>query len=803
MVDVEGSDATRYRCPPGTLGAGDWTNVMGSTCNLGPGRDTVSDITQATSGAKPKAPKRRGLRDRAVAGVLDRFAQRARPQEDMERRRSILTPSPAPEGSTSGRLPDRRRIEIDKPETPKPPTGPNRAVAAATDDAKKKNIKNNGKGIAGNQFGQNFGKEDAAKKQAVVSAESFNRRVFIVKNDNGAARPYRVVDEDRARSIKNGSIVGVVTPDGKHRSIDAADFSPSDAIDELDKSPDFGKPMGPNGPSGPKTPKPKTPSNSPEDRSTGFPSIEKDLTEEERNGLESERRQWDEIRERQREITDSFADSGSVEDIQKIINKTEEAIERTKSSQANFLKKWREGDNTSAADYHGYGVILEQREAQLSHAKSALERAELVKKNLSEAREEADRLQGEQEEVARRAAEQAGINPPEPQEPRTVGVGEIFEKPKPVSPTAREPENVPVVGVSDEARKEVTDKLPKGAVPVNFNWMDVDHGNDVVNGFFVPKEVPVGNKGIDSQADAVDYLLDGGSLDDIPDEFLHHAILESADYYAFGTSLTPDQRAKQKRFLIVDDEVGGINDSEAQDESEKTLIVKDVQTGRQYVVKSPIYFQGEFANELYSGFMQQLLGLHTPRYRMVRGKDYGNMNYPLVIEHLDNLIDPSGGSILPGDELDPDAFVLNQTSFESFSKDMTLLLDNTMRNDDRHEGNYLGVQKPNGDIDILPIDNGAAGQRDSSVLMIDDQVRILKHMVSQTTFKKEMKEHFASVDIQKAFEALEALEDRITSDPIMGNEYTFVTFISDPHVARIRNFLSAIEVLQTQGVLSA
>jgi len=37
----------------------------------------------------------------------------------------------------------------------------------------------------------------------------------------------------------------------------------------------------------------------------------------------------------------------------------------------------------------------------------------------------------------------------------------------------------------------------------------------------------------------------------------------------------------------------------------------------------------------------------------------------------------------------------------------------------------------------------------------------------------------------------------------MGNEYTFVTFISNPHVARIRNFLSAIEVLQTQGVLSA
>jgi hypothetical protein len=70
-------------------------------------------------------------------------------------------------------------------------------------------------------------------------------------------------------------------------------------------------------------------------------------------------------------------------------------------------------------------------------------------------------------------------------------------------------------------------------------------------------------------------------------------------------------------------------------------------------------------------------------------------------------------------------------------------------------------------------------------------------------FRKEMKEHFAGVDVQKAFEALEALEDRIISDPIMGNEYAFVTYISNPHVARIRNFLSAIEALQNRGAFSA
>ena len=779
MVDVEGSDATRYRCPPGTLGAGDWTNVMGSTCNLGPGRDTVSDITQATSGAKPKAPKRGGLRDRAV-GVLDRFAERARPQEDLERRRSILTPSRTPEGSTSGRLPDRRRIQIDKPENLNPPTGANRAVAAATDDAKKKNIKNNGKEIAGNQFGQNFGKEDAAKKQAVVSAESFNRRVFIVKNDNGAARPYRVVDEDRARSIKNGSIIGVVTPDGKHRSIDAADFSPSDAIDELDKDPNFGKPMGPNGPSGPKTPKPKMPSEPPEDRSTGFPSIQKDLTEEERNGLESERRQWDEIRERQREITDSFADSGSVEDIQKIINKTEEAIERTKSSQANFLKKWREGDNTSAADYHGYGVILEQREAQLSHAKSALERAKLVKKNLSEAREEADRLQREQEEAAQRAAEQAGVNPPEPKEPRTVGVGEIFEKPKPAVPTTPEPQDT-----QSATKIQAKDLLDPNVMGYKDDLFDVTHGNTVENGFNIPTQVSVGNMGINDIDDALNHLVNGGSLDDVPDEFLRDAIMGSVDDQRFLSPMVSSPRFK----LLDDSPGGGINAFYASGQYGGTFIVEDSKTGRKYIVKSPTAFPSEFVNEIYGQYLQQLFGTHAVRIR-VSGYDQENSengNLPLIMEHFGDVVD---GQIEDGETWDSSEFFLADTSFDSLSKEMILLMDSVMDNPDRHFKNWLFTEF-NGENVVLGIDNGASGSGGDSPLSIPE----MKTLIARQT--QEVQDALDKINIERALAALDSLEENLV-DQIQRHNYSLwvQSEVADKAVTRIRNFLSALEEIQ-------
>ena len=800
MVDVEGSDATRYRCPPGTLGAGDWTNVMGSTCNLGPGRDTVSDITQATSGAKPKAPKRGGLRDRAV-GVLDRFAERARPQEDLERRRSILTPSRTPEGSTSGRLPDRRRIQIDKPENLNPPTGANRAVAAATDDAKKKNIKNNGKGIAGNQFGQNFGKEDAAKKQAIVSAESFNRRVFIVKNDNGAARPYRVVDEDRARTIKNGSIIGVVTPDGKHRPIDAADFSPSDAIDELDKDPNFGKPMGPNGPSGPKTPPAKNPPEKPNSRENRMPTPTKDLTIEEQNNLQRMTEEWDELSRKAKDSIDVFVDSNNEDDILRGIRSYEGRIDAQRKESQAALDRWRVLGNASksgaAFDHLKFEMWIKSFEDRLRYANDALERVRIKKQRVREAREA-------------EIEERRQMETPEPGKPRTVGVSEIFE-PKNPQPLTRTERAAELATDADQVKSLLDPNVTFGYAD---DHMNVSHGTRVVNGYYIPSMVPIGNAGINNHNDAVKHLINGGSLDDVPDELLRDAILDSVQNgESWGWGLTAGQ---PYRFLLVGDG-GGLNNLRAAQSSNQyggTYIVLDEKTGRKYIVKSPTAFDGEFANELYGAFGQQLLGLHAGRIR-VSGYDplgYSDTNLPIVVEHFDDVV--RQGVDGRGDDFDYDwdITLASLEDLSSPSRQMTLLMDDVMRNPDRHWENWLYVDRLpiSNDLEsaiVVPIDNGASGGwGPSDVSDVAETKNIIKSYVAgDQRVTQELKQLFARIDVERAFLALDELEETISgsgSDNLgqrVNDEIALSEITSKPAAERLRNLITAIQQLQGEG----
>lgn len=843
MVDVDGSEATRFRCPPGTNNAGDWTNAMGTTCNLGPARETLSEISQGAramqrigkpktpSGGQvdaadvPSTPKRRGVRER-VAGILDRFAERARPTEDRERRRSLLTPSKKPDGPTSGPLPERERIQIDKPEKPKTPTGPGRAVAAATDDAKKRNVKNNGKKVVGSQFGQNFGKEDAAKKQAIDAAKTYNKRVFIIKNDNAAARPYRVVDEDRARIAKNGTIVGVVDSNGKHRSLDTEGFTPNDAIDELDKNPDFGAPRGPNGPSGPKTPTPKPPSERPEDRRNLIPDVAKHLTEEEKVRLEGERKSWDDLYVANRMIIDEFADNGSIEDIEKIKARLEQQIWDRERYAAAFLQNWRQGDDESAFAYHSMQFAIENDKNAVAFADSALERARLVKKNNSERRDEAARLQREQEEALRRAAEAAGVNPEEPKEPRVVGVNEIFEpkkpqvptaqEPKPQSPTVQEPNprvptspEPPSTGVPELDRKEIKDKLDPDVPGYQDSFFEVTHGNEVVEGFFMPKEVPVGNAGIDTIDDATKHLMDGGSLDDVPDEFLRDAILQATG--------DPDLGGIQgnPRFTIVSADPGnGINAMYAQQSGNYfaiTYIVRDEQTGRQYIVKSPTVFYGEFANELYGQYMQQLLGLHTARFR-IAGSDpdaSDNWNLPFVMEHFGDII-PGGvqgdGESLPRNEW---AFYLKDNVFDAPSKNLLTLMDAVLDNGDRHYKNWLFNRGPNGEMTVLGIDNGAAGAEGNPIPTVRDMRQIiLDSMASEPNddVRRRIRGLLDRIDTERAFLALDALEEKIIGTDGFGSRhydpYGIESAVSDPAVTRIKQFLEAIKQLKTDGLLN-
>lgn len=809
-VDVDGSEATRFRCPPGTNNAGDWTNAMGTTCNLGPARQTISEISQgsraverlnkpstgrADAAQPPSKPERRGVRER-VAGLLDRFAERARPTEDRERRRTLQSPSRQPEGRTSGQLPERRRVQTEEPEAPKRPIGPSRAVSAATDDAKKRNVKNNGKKIVGMQFGQNFGKEDSAKDQAIESAKAFKTRVFIIKNDNAAARPYRVVDEDRARIAKNGTIVGVVDPNGKHRPLDTAGFTPNNAIDELDKNPDFGVPRGPNGPSGPKTSRPKISIPPPPER---FPSVVRDLTAEEQELLEVNIREYIELIQMRKDAIDAYVDLGSIEDIDFEIKKLNADIEAVERLAANYLGRWRRGESDKALLYLEWDAALKEKRSLIAYAESAKERAALKKRNLQEAREEADRLRREEE--ARRAAEAVDVAPGEPKQPRTVGVGEIFGSDEPSQPEAPEPSTS--TGVTGQDKVQIKANLEQDGVGYQDTLFDVTHGNEVVEGFFMPTEVPDGNAGISETDDAIQHLMNGGSLDDVPDIYLRNAILGATGLPEFGG------RQGIPRFEIVaSNPGGGLNAAMAPDIYSNTYIVRDLITGRKYIVKSPTAFQAEFVNELFGQYLQQALGLHTARIR-VSGYDStasGRRNLPFVMEHFDDVI--VGGVEGDGEDLPPGEFqhFLKDTSFESPSKSLLLLMDEVLMNGDRHFKNWL-FNGSGGDRTVLGIDNGAAGDfwyRPDAAQELTRLKVFLRNSSysSDPAVEQRVQQVLGRIDTEQALRALNELTERIAGTDGLAKRHFMASEIipiARERMDRIKVFLSALKELQDAG----
>lgn len=821
---------------------------MGTTCNLGAARETISEVSQGARAAErvaigankpnlgsgidentpPSPVKKRGVRERA-AGILERFAERARPEEDRERRRSLTASPDKPDGPTSGKLPERRRIQTERPATPKPLSPPARAASAATDNARKQNIKNNGRNVPGSQFGQNFGSEQSAKKQAIEAAKNYNKQVYIIRTEGAAKRPYRVVDEDRARVARNGSIVGVVDEKGNHRSIEAPDLTPSEAIDEIKKDVEFGKPMGPNGPSGPKTPKPKDipepPSNK---RKNAYPAILQHLTKEERDQLDRANDELGKINNARKELIDKFVEAGSEEDIQKHIKRIEDHIAELEQRANVYLERWRNGEDGAALDYHETGSFIDHDRAIISYAEYARDLARIKKENLRDAREEADRMQREQEEIDKRAAEIIPEVKPEsvpevdkPAGPRPVAVGEIFKpsKPQPLTkPEQGAPAN-PLLGVPEEAALEVKALLDPDVIEYSDTRFEVSHGNIVVNGFNVPEPVLIGTAGIGSVDDAIQHLLDGGSLDDVPDFYLRDAILDTTESSAVGAwALRPTDPG---RFRTLGD-AGGLNNALAQQSGNiygGTYIVEDKITGRKYIVKTPTAFRGEFSNEIYGGFMQQLLGMHSPRIRVAmydRNSSF-NHNLPMVMEHFDDVvkygIGGRGDDFTSIDQEDNGEITLyDQETLHSASKQLTLLMDEILGNGDRHHENWLYTEAKrdlNGDLvsaTVLPIDNGAAGNWGSPIPINRSKDMIKGWIEEDYQVEQQVKRLLARIEVEKAFAALDSMEERILGggerlgiaarlmDPL-----AYQAAASDPMVTRIRNFLSAIQELQEEG----
>ena len=244
------------------------------------------------------------------------------------------------------------------------------------------------------------------------------------------------------------------------------------------------------------------------------------------------------------------------------------------------------------------------------------------------------------------------------------------------------------------------------------------------------------------------------------------------------------------RFKLLDDSPGGgINAFYASGQYGGTFIVEDSKTGRKYIVKSPTAFPGEFVNEIYGQYLQQLFGTHAVRIR-VSGYDQENSengNLPLIMEHFGDVVD---GQIEDGETWDSSEFFLADTSFDSLSKEMILLMDSVMDNPDRHFKNWLFTEF-NGENVVLGIDNGASGSGGDSPLSIPE----MKTLIARQT--QEVQDALDKINIERALAALDSLEENLV-DQIQRHNYSLwvQSEVADKAVTRIRNFLSALEEIQ-------
>jgi hypothetical protein len=229
-------------------------------------------------------------------------------------------------------------------------------------------------------------------------------------------------------------------------------------------------------------------------------------------------------------------------------------------------------------------------------------------------------------------------------------------------------------------------------------------GHTVVNGVLVPDVVEKGNKNINSVSEAVSFVANGGSLDDVPDEFVHAAIFDNA--------AMPGEALNGKRFQLSGDPGNGINGRGQLDIRQKTYLVKDTATGRQYIMKSPSWVEDEVIGEQYAALVGQLAGRPMARVRVIgpreerfnenRGANSPRNNNQILVEHFGGIID---SPIAPGNQMPPNADRRTRATVQ--------FIDNVLGNPDRHPGNYLWA----GDEQI-PIDHGILPRGDGKIVAV-------------------------------------------------------------------------------------
>ena len=223
------------------------------------------------------------------------------------------------------------------------------------------------------------------------------------------------------------------------------------------------------------------------------------------------------------------------------------------------------------------------------------------------------------------------------------------------------------------------------------------------NGLLEQRRVPVGNQVVSpidgssvvlqSPADSIKYIADGGALSEIPDEHLVDAILKNA------VGKDDNYIGPPVRFEVIG-RGGGVNGM--------TRVI-DGKTGAMIGVKYPggtdtstKPFAGDEAiNEAVAEVFQEMMGYEPTPMRLAIGKD--GFGLALVSELVHNR---NSGSI--------EGMRMHERSSSLYEYDLPTeeivrmrILDAIIQNPDRHEGNSL-IADDDGTRSLLPIDNSRA-----------------------------------------------------------------------------------------------
>ena len=216
-------------------------------------------------------------------------------------------------------------------------------------------------------------------------------------------------------------------------------------------------------------------------------------------------------------------------------------------------------------------------------------------------------------------------------------------------------------------------KAKDGHAPEKLNKLGEDGLPDV-------KSVPLGNKGMGTKEQAIDYLEKGGDLADVPDELLGDAMHGASTRFSKS------------------DAGGGVNGNIANN----MHMFTDAITGNKFFLKyqSGAHAENEDIHEVVGNNLAGRLGMPIGGVRM-DGKQKGGADAPnsagraIVYEHAGNYV---------AGELQDGRNQIKISQIKPADRVRATLLDYVMVNRDRHGGNFFIATDPNGAKRFVPID---------------------------------------------------------------------------------------------------